>query len=160
MTEMIRGRLYINGKLSAEDWAFVEKHIAAIVNLRTKPDVPPFNFSHRFMIWTPVTIQKEPDIRWVDTLMAQVNHLFDGGYPILIHDTIGVQRLGFVIAAFYMYRFRLSSKDALASVRQKKGDLEPTPNYLKLLDDYQLHLGIRDQRLRARKDFHFPINIV
>jgi protein-tyrosine phosphatase len=142
VTEMIPGRLYINGTLSAEDWDFVKNHITAVVNLRTKPDIPPFNFNRRIMIWMPVTIGKAPDLRWVETLMAKLNQLYDGGYPTLIHDTIGVQRLGFVIAAFYMQRFRLNQGDALAAVRQKKGNLEPTPNYMDLLGEYQRHLGI------------------
>jgi Dual specificity phosphatase, catalytic domain len=141
--EMVSGKLYINGKMTPEDWAFAEKDITAIVNLRTKPDRPPFDFSHRIMIWTPVTIWVAPSIEWVDTLMKQINLLYDQKHRILIHDTIGIQRLGFVIAAFYMFRFKLNSKEALKAVREKKSDLQPTQNYMGLLKEYERYLGVR-----------------
>ena len=52
--EMIPERLYIGGKISSDDWDFIQNNITAIVNLRTKPDRPPFDFSGRMMIWAPL----------------------------------------------------------------------------------------------------------
>lgn len=139
---MIPGRLYIGGKISNEDWIFIQSNISAIVNLRTKPDRPPFDFSNRIMIWTPITISVAPSLEWVNNLMNQLNQLFDQGHRILIHDTLGIQRLGFVIATFYMQKFRLNSEQALYMVRQKKPDIKPTENYMVLLSQYQKYLNI------------------
>lgn len=141
--EMIPSRIYVGGRISSSDWKFIEKNITAIVNLRTKPDNPPFDFSSRVMIWSPITIWVAPSIEWVDNLMKSINLLYDQGHHILIHDTFGIQRLGFVITAFYMQRFRLTKDQALYTVRLKKSDIEPTENYMELLSRYETFLNIR-----------------
>jgi protein-tyrosine phosphatase len=138
--EMIPGRLYIGGRITSQDWGFIHGNISAIVNLRTKPDRPPFDFSNRMMIWVPLIIQVAPSLEWVDNLMNRLNHLMDQGHRILIHDTLGIQRLGFVITAFYMQRFHLSRDQALYLVRQKKSDIQPTDNYMELLTQYERFL--------------------
>ena len=55
--------------------------------------------------------------------MEHLNPLMESGHRILIHDTIGKERLGFVITAFYMQKYRLLRDQALYTVRQKKSDL-------------------------------------
>ncbi|MBT2642298.1 dual specificity protein phosphatase family protein [Bacillus sp. ISL-41] len=140
-TEMIPGRVFVGGRISFKDWPFVYQHITSIVNLRTKPDQPPFDFSQRIMIWAPLTIKEAPTIEWVEKLIKQLNYLVEKGHRILIHDTYGSQRLGFVITAYYMQRFQLSLNQALHTVRQIKPDIEPTPNYMEVLTEYERHLG-------------------
>ncbi|WP_162878618.1 hypothetical protein [Peribacillus butanolivorans] len=76
--EMIPGRLYIGGRISTDDWGFVQRNISVIVNLRTKPDRPPFDFSRRIMIWVPITIWVTPSLELVDNLIEQLNQLFEG----------------------------------------------------------------------------------
>lgn len=139
---MIPGRMYVGGRITSDDWSFIKSNITAIINLRTTPDRPPFDFSQRVMIWAPITIWVAPSVQWVDNLMKQINVLFDQGHRILIHDTLGIQRLGFVITAFYMQRFRLNREQALQLVRQKKPDINPTPNYMELLTIYEKFLGV------------------
>lgn len=142
ITEMIPGRIYVGGRISPEDWRFIGQHINAIVNLRTKPDRPPFDFSHRVMIWMPITIKVTPSITWVENLMAHINLLVKQGYSILIHDTYGYQRLGFVITAYYMQRFRMNREQALNTVQKIKPNIQPTVNYMELLARYENHLGL------------------
>lgn len=139
---MIPGKIYAGGRIFPRDWLFIHQHISAIVNLRTKPDLPPFDFSQRVMIWKPITIRKAPSIDWVEDLMRQINRLVDQGHRILIHDTYGYQRLGFVITAYYMQRYRLGRDQALLAVRQIKPNIEPTPNYMALLTRYEKHIGL------------------
>lgn len=141
-TELIPGRIYAGGRITPEDWLFVYHHISAIVNLRTKPDKPPFDFSQRVMIWKPLTIKVAPSIEWVETLMNQLNHLVEQDFRILIHDTYGSQRLGFVVTAFYMQRYRLTREQALYRVRKKMPDIEPTANYMEVLKQYEKKLGL------------------
>ncbi|AXN40715.1 hypothetical protein DTO10_21610 [Peribacillus butanolivorans] len=64
------------------------------------------------------------------------------GYRILIHDTLGKQRLGFIITAFYMQKYRLNREEALYLVKQKKPDIKPTENYLQLLTQYEKYLNL------------------
>ncbi|MDN4071953.1 dual specificity protein phosphatase family protein [Fictibacillus terranigra] len=140
MVEMIPGKLYIGGLIRSEDWGFIQQHITAIINLRTTPDHPPFDFSGRVMIWAPLTLYHAPDIPWVVKMMDQMNQLLDSGHHILVHDKAGYQRLGFFIAAFFMQRFNLGLAQALAVVRQRKPDLDPPPNYMELLKIYDVYL--------------------
>ncbi|MGG0283885.1 dual specificity protein phosphatase family protein [Peribacillus butanolivorans] len=140
--EMIPGRLYIGGRISSDDWGFVQRNISVIVNLHTKPDRPPFDFSRRIMIWVPITIRVTPSLELVDNLIKQLNQLFDQGYRILIHDTLGIQRLGFIMTAFYMQKYRLNREEALYLVKQKKPDIKPTENYLQLLTQYEKYLNL------------------
>ncbi|PAE24876.1 hypothetical protein CHI10_10230 [Bacillus sp. 7894-2] len=139
--EMIPKRLYIGGKISSADWDFIKKNITAIVNLRTKPDQPPFDFFGRIMIWAPLNVRVAPTIEWVLRLMKQLNHLMELKHRILIHDTIGKERLGFVITAFYMQRYGLKHDSALKIVKQLKPDIKPPADYMRLLVQYEKHLG-------------------
>jgi protein-tyrosine phosphatase len=140
--EMIPKRLYIGGKISSADWNFVQNNITAIVNLRTKPDQPPFDFSGRVMIWAPLNVRVAPTLEWVLRLMKQLNHLIEVNHRILIHDTIGKERLGFVITAFYMQRYRLKRDQALRKVRQLKSNIKPPADYMRLLHQYEKYLGL------------------
>ncbi|MED3690756.1 dual specificity protein phosphatase family protein [Peribacillus butanolivorans] len=118
------------------------REISVIVNLRKKPDRPPFDFLRRIMIWVPITIWVTPSLELVDNLIKQLNQLFDQGYRILIHDTLGIHRLGFIITAFYMQKYRLNREEALYLVKQKKPDIKPTENYLQLLTQYEKYLNL------------------
>jgi protein-tyrosine phosphatase len=138
--EMIPERLYIGGKISSDDWDFIQNNITAVVNLRTKPDRPPFDFSGRMMIWAPLNVQAAPTLEWVVRLMEHLNRLMESGQRILIHDTIGKERLGFVITAFYMQKYRLLRDQALYTVRQKKSDIKPPAHYMSLLLQYENYL--------------------
>lgn len=139
--EMVPKRLYIGGKISSADWDFVQNNITAIVNLRTKPDQPPFDFSGRIMIWAPLNVRVAPTLEWVLRLMIQLNHLMELKHRILVHDTIGKERLGFVITAFYMQRYGLNRVQALQIVKQLKPDIKPPSDYMRLLLQYEKHLG-------------------
>jgi protein-tyrosine phosphatase len=69
-----------------------------------------------------------------------INDLIRSGHTVLLHDTLGIQRLGFVITAFYMQHFRLSRDQALAAVRERKPDLDPPDNYMNLLSQFEAYL--------------------
>ncbi|MFC3883138.1 dual specificity protein phosphatase family protein [Bacillus songklensis] len=138
--EMIPGRLYIGGRIRSSDWGFIQRHITAIINIRITPDRPPFDFSHRTMIWAPLTVLHPPELQWIIAMTKLMNSLMDPGHTILLHDTLGIHRLGFVITAFYMQRFGLSRDQALAAVRSRKSDIDPPDNYLKLLSQFEAYL--------------------
>ncbi|MCF6800473.1 dual specificity protein phosphatase family protein [Bacillus sp. ET1] len=141
MVEMMPGQLYIGGKILNADLEFIYKHITAIINLRIKPDYLPFDFTHnRIMIWTPLTVSSTPGLKWTIEMTELINNLIDSGYTVLIHDTIGIQRLGFVITAFYMQRFNLNRDQALSVVRQKKPNIDPPNNYMDLLSEFETYL--------------------
>lgn len=138
--EMIPERLFIGGRISSADWDFIQNNITAIVNLRTKPDRLPFDFSGRIMIWAPLNVRVAPTQEWVVRLMKQLNRLMELGHRILIHDTIGKERLGFVITAFYMQKYGLLRDQALFTVRQMKSDIKPPADYMRLLLQYEKYL--------------------
>ncbi|MFC4803214.1 dual specificity protein phosphatase family protein [Neobacillus sp. GCM10023253] len=141
--EMIPGRLYAGGSISSDDWNFVKRKISAIVNLRITPDQPEFDFSRRVMIWSPIFLWVKPSVEWLDNLMKQINKLVDRGHRVLIHCRFGIHRTGFILTAFYMYRYRLDREQALRKVRRKKPDVAPPPIYMEVLSKYEKFLGIK-----------------
>ncbi|MEH7263298.1 dual specificity protein phosphatase family protein, partial [Priestia megaterium] len=141
MVEMIPERLYIGGKILNNELEFIYKYITAIINLRTIPDQLPIDFNHKIMIWTPLTVSSTPGLEWTIKITKLINRLIDSGHNILLHDTIGIQRLGFVITAFYMQHFNLSRDYALSLIRQKKPNINPPSNYMNLLSEFEIYLG-------------------
>jgi len=137
---MISGRLYIGGRIRKFDWNFIYSHISAIINLQLKQDQPPFDFSHRIMIWAPLTLSSPPSLQWIMDMTNLISNLIDSGYSVLLHDTAGIQRLGFVITAFYMQRFSLGRDQALSVIRQRKPDINPPENYMNLLAQFEVYL--------------------
>jgi len=137
---MISGRLYIGGQIRKFDWNFIYSHISAIINLQIKQDQPPFDFSHRIMIWAPLTLSSTPSLQWTMDMTNLISNLIDSGYSVLLHDTAGIQRLGFVITAFYMQRFSLGRDQALSVIRQRKPDINPPENYMNLLAQFEVYL--------------------
>lgn len=139
--EMIPKQLYIGGKIKDTDLNFIYNNISTIINLRTIPDQLPFQFNNLTMIWTPLTISSTPGIEWTIEMTTLIKNLIESGHTILLHDTIGVQRLGFVITAFYMKYFNLSRDRALRIIRQQKPDIDPPPNYMRLLSQFEDYLS-------------------
>jgi protein-tyrosine phosphatase len=92
------------------------------------------------MIWAPLTIFQTPGIQWTISMIKLINNLIDSRQTVLLHDTLGIQRLGFVITAFYMQRFGLKRDQALAAVRRQKPDIDPPPNYMNLLSQFETYL--------------------
>ena len=137
---MISGRLYIGGRIRKFDWNFIYSHISAIINLQIKQDQPPFDFSHRVMIWAPLTLSSPPSLQWTMDMTNLISNLIDSGYSVLLHDTAGIQRLGFVITAFYMQLFNLGRDQALSVIRQRKPDINPPENYMNLLAQFEVYL--------------------
>ena len=140
MVEMIPGRLYIGGRIRNFDCNFIYSHISAIINLQIQQDQPPFDFSHRIMIWAPLTLSSPPSLQWTIDMTKLINNLIDSGYSVLLHDTAGIQRLGFVITAFYMQRFSLGRDQALSVIRQRKPDINPPENYMNLLAQFEAYI--------------------
>jgi hypothetical protein len=69
-----------------------------------------------------------------------ISDLIDSKHIAFLHDTIGIQRLGFVITAFYMYHFNLTRDQDLSVVRQKKPNINPPKNYINLLSEFEATL--------------------
>ncbi len=137
---MIPGRMYISGSLNDEGWRFIQQHINVVINLRTNPDVPSVESQHTTYYWFPLTIWVTPSLEWTIQFIELIHDLFNKRQRILIHDRFGIQRLGFAITAFFMRYFHLRRDEALKMVRQYKQDIEPTPNYMDLLLEYERYL--------------------
>jgi protein-tyrosine phosphatase len=140
--EMIPNYLYVSGSLNQADWEFVNQKIKVVVNLRTEPDRPPFGSPHITYYWFPMTILVAPTVQWTAQFSEFINDLIDSGHPVLMHDRLGIQRLGYAIIAVYMKRFRLTLKQAFMEVRKVKANIQPTPNYLEVLMEYERYLQL------------------
>lgn len=142
ISEMIPGRIYASGTIKHQDWDIInQKNINAIVNLRVIPDLIPIeSFNRITMLWAPLSPLVQPSIDWLLQLVHQIDHLYDLGYRILIHCTLGVHRTGLVVTAFYMYKFKLRRDDALQMAKKRRPELHPTSHYLALLKELESYL--------------------
>ncbi|TJY44074.1 dual specificity protein phosphatase family protein [Cohnella pontilimi] len=137
---IIPNRLYAGGKLDRGGWQFVAEHIHAVLNLRTEPDQPPIDVTGRLLLWAPILDKAAPDLHWVVDKTRLMNVLLDNGNTLYVHDTAGINRLGFILTAFYMQRFGYSRDTALAVLRRKKPELNPKPPYMALLSCFEKYL--------------------
>ncbi|TCS96573.1 protein-tyrosine phosphatase family protein [Hazenella coriacea] len=144
--EMIPDQLYASGRIRQKDWAYIDRHIDAIINLRLIPDQPPFSHHPILLIWAPLMMWPAPSLQWLVQLMNQMNTLIDSGYRVLAHCHLGMHRLGFVLTAYYMQRFKLTCSEALAAVRTKKRNVDPPVYFLELLREYEKYLGIQSHK--------------
>jgi protein-tyrosine phosphatase len=137
---IIPNRLYAGGDLDREGWKFVAGHIHVVINLRTVPDHPPFDFTGRMLLWIPILDKIPPNLHWVITVTYLMNVLLDKGNAIYVHDTAGINRLGFILTAFYMQRHGCSRDTALAVLREAKPNLNPNPRYMALLACFEKYV--------------------
>ncbi|WP_054949727.1 dual specificity protein phosphatase family protein [Numidum massiliense] len=141
IVEMIPHALYAGGKIDDDkSWAFILEHMDVILNVRTAQDHPPRAIPGKLFLWAPLLDKQAPHVQWVVTLMQTMNTFFDMGYVMHVHETGGINRLGFILAAFYMQRFGWNREQALAVARAKKPDLQPKPPYMELLSQYKAYL--------------------
>ncbi|MFC4769390.1 dual specificity protein phosphatase family protein [Effusibacillus consociatus] len=140
IVEIIPNHLYAGRKLNENGWKFIEQKVHAILNLREEQDKPPFDFTNRLLIWTPISAKEPPQLHWVIAATGMMNAVLDTGYVLYVHDTDGINRLGFILTAFYMQRFGLSRHEALQTVRQRKHDLNPNERYMVLLSQFEAYL--------------------
>lgn len=127
--------LYGGGRLDLDPrcWSFIHSHIDVVVNLRTVPDSPPFDFTGRRLLWAPIRDKQAPDLSWTRDMVLLMDRWLDAGHSIYVHDTGGINRLGFMVTAIMMKRCRLPLNRALEQARRIKPDLHPKPGYMDLL---------------------------
>jgi protein-tyrosine phosphatase len=145
---IIPNRLYAGGMLDRAGWEFVAQHIHVVLNLRTVPDFPPFDFTGRSLIWTPILDKVPPDLHWVISVTDLMNVLLNDGNVMYVHDTAGINRLGFILTAIYMLRTGYNRDTALALLRQIKPNLNPNPAYMALLAQFEQYLH-KSARIRC-----------
>ena len=140
--EFIPGQLYGGGAIDQAGWHFIANNVNVILSVRIVPDTPPISLPHHLMLWFPIDDKIAPDLSWVINTVHWMNVLLDTGNVLYVHDTAGINRLGFVLTAFYMQRFGMSLEKALFILRQKKPNLQPRPWYMALLYQYQQFLSL------------------
>jgi protein-tyrosine phosphatase len=137
---IIPNRLYAGGSLGSEDWSFVAQHINAVLNVRPIMDAPPFEFTERMMLWAPILDKQPPNLHWIISVVGLMNHLLDTGNTLYVHDTAGINRLGFILTAYFMQKYGCTRYSALNHLRHCKPDLNPNPAYMALLSVYEQYL--------------------
>lgn len=141
IVEIIPNCLYAGGKLNEKGWRFIAKHVKLVIDIREEPDMPPFDPANRLLVfWAPLQDKVAPGIEWIFPVMGMMNALVCSGNVVFVHDTVGINRLGFILTAYYMQRFGLSRDRTLALLRTRKPDLDPNPDYMMLLGQYERYL--------------------
>lgn len=154
-------RLYGGGRLDLDPrcWSFIRSHIDVVVNLRTIPDSPPFDFTGRRLLWMPIRDKRAPDLSWTRDMILLLDHWLDAGHSIYVHDTRGINRLGFMVTAMLMKRCGLPLNRALDQARRIKSNLLPKPWYMELLRQLETHLQKELPRIRIDGVFRVKADV-
>ncbi|TLS35196.1 protein-tyrosine phosphatase family protein [Pseudalkalibacillus caeni] len=146
ITEIIPNRLYAGSILEDGDWIFVNHRINAILNVSDRQYKIPINFINRILLYAPILDQRSPDLHWLITVINTLQLLLTNGYVVYVHDVAGINRLGFILTAYFMKLQCWPQKEALQFVKKLKPDLAPKPWYIKLLNDYERYLFSGNKR--------------
>lgn len=140
IVSIIPHRLYAGGELDTPGWKFVQEKVHAVLNLRPVQDHPPFCFLNRMLIWAPLLSHLSPELPWIIGMTRQIRVLLDSGFVLYVHDVDGINRLGFVLTAFFMDHFQMTRDQALSAVRCRKPDISPNKQFTELLGEYEVYL--------------------
>ncbi|MBP1935171.1 dual specificity protein phosphatase family protein [Paenibacillus sediminis] len=140
IVEIIPDRLYAGGVLDLAGWSFIRKKADVVFNVIPIPDTPPFDPAGRMFIWLPLIDKVAPSLTWTIHAVKIMNELMTSGLVMYVHDKVGINRLGFILTAYFMFNYHLERDEALTYLRQKKPNLRPNAKYMQLLAEYEAYL--------------------
>jgi len=110
----------------------------AVVNLCGREDTYPVDAS----LWEPILEggPQEPDLPWLKRVVAFITEQRDAGRTTYIHCMNGVNRSAMVTIAYLMAKHDLSRDQALALVRAKRPQVQPNPDLMRLLAEWETTL--------------------
>ena len=117
----------------------------AMVNLCGREDPYPVDAS----LWEPILEggAQEPDLPWLKRVVAFITEQRDAGRTTYIHCMNGVNRSAMVTIAYLMAKHDLSRDEAFALVRAKRPQIQPNPELMRLLEEWEQTLRRATQLL-------------
>jgi hypothetical protein len=116
-------------------------HINAIVNLRKTPDIYlAMPESLKAVLWFPLEDGSFPGVPWLDAVVRTVASLRAVDWNVLVHCAAGISRSSLVTAGYLMATYGYRRDQALDILMKKRPCIDPAPEFMKGLSDYELIL--------------------
>ncbi len=111
--------------------------IRAVLNVGETRD-PYSAIVHR---WEPIPdLGPAPSLDWLRSQVAFIDQQRKAGRPVYVHCRAGVNRSAMVVAAYLMWRDRLTRDEALAVLRSKRRRIMPFEVYQEYLLEWEKSL--------------------
>lgn len=106
----------------------------AVLNVCETPDC----YSAEVQRWAPIAdLGPAPTLDWLREQVGFIDEQRKAGRPVYVHCRAGVNRSVMVVAAYLMWRDRLSRDEALAVIREKRPRAGPFEVYKTFLADWE-----------------------
>jgi hypothetical protein len=97
--------------------------------------------------WEPIPdLGPAPELNWLRSQVAFVDEQRKAGLPVYVHCRAGVNRSVTVVAAYLMWRDRLSRDQALALIQSKRPRAGPFEVYREYLSEWEKSLASSKER--------------
>lgn len=140
----IRKGLWIGSEGDSQNADFLSKHnIKFIVNCSNSI---PFLDGHNDIEHYRVPIDDDPSnnaiiLSHFPVIVRSIDSVLQRGKSVLVHCRAGMQRSASVVAAYLMYKYKLSADDAMRAIKSRKDEtFWPTPTFSKALHEYEKQL--------------------
>ena len=140
----IRPGLWIGSEGDSKSASFVEKHgISLVVNC--SKTIPTLNLPGIEYYRIPVddaTDQNDTILSHFPVVVRAIDSVLQRGKGVLVHCRAGMQRSAATVAAFLMYKYNLTAKNAIAAIKARKSEtFWPTPTFADALAKYEKQLA-------------------
>ena len=140
----IRPGLWIGSEGDSKNASFVAKHdIALVVNC--SKTIPMLNLPGVEYYRIPIddaTDQNDTILSHFPVVVRAIDSVLQRGKGVLVHCRAGMQRSAATVAAFLMFKYNLSAKNAIAAIKARKSEtFWPTPTFAEALQKYEKQLA-------------------
>jgi hypothetical protein len=109
----------------------------AVVNLCGRPDT----YTVHTNLWAPVLETNEkPTLDWLQRVVEFIAEQRRVGRTTYVHCLAGMNRSGTAVTAFLMREHRWGRDEALTFLRQRRPEVQPNLDMMRLLDDWERKL--------------------
>lgn len=140
VSAVIEGRLFLGNLVSAQSTrSLTERRITHIVSVCTDPipaEHPQSGIRH---IRIPVQDFDHEDLLiWMPHACRFIDEALRAGGVVLVHGVYGLSRSATIMASYLMYSRRISSTDALDTVRRAREQIWPKAGFLEQLSMFEM----------------------
>ena len=88
------------------------------------------------------TDQNDTILSHFPVVVRAIDSVLQRGKGVLVHCRAGMQRSAATVAAFLMFKYNLSAKNAIAAIKARKSEtFWPTPTFAEALQKYEKQLA-------------------
>ena len=139
----IQPGLWIGSKADSQNPEFMKKHNIGLVVNATR-SIPFINVSGVEQYRIPVddaTNENDTMLSHWPVVVRAIDTVLQRGKGVLVHCHAGIQRSASTVAAYLMYKYKMSAQNAIAAIKSRKPEtFWPVPTFSTALKNYESQL--------------------